>query len=120
MAGKVVKDVIDEEYEFELPVSFVDVVFLLLIFFMCASTFRMTEKKLDANLPKDEGLMNRPVKFEIPHEIRVKIYWANNVQKRQWPFGQPIHSPTLALPPNVQQVFVSLEGAHIVIQVGKV
>jgi len=122
MGSKLVKDVIEEEYEFEIPTSMIDVVFLLLIFFMCASNFRTQEKKLDANLPKDEGLMPKPVKeIEIPNEIRVKIYWANNVRTmRQWPFGQPIHSPTLALPPTVHQVFVSLEGAHIVIQVGKV
>ena len=121
MGSKLVKDVIEEEYEFEIPTSMIDVVFLLLIFFMCASNFRTQEKKLDANLPKDEGLMSKPTKVEIPNEIRVKIYWANNVRTmRQWPFGQPIHSPTLALPPTVHQVFVSLEGAHIVIQVGKV
>ena len=119
MPSKLIKEVLDEEYEFELPVSMIDVVFLLLIFFMCASNFRTTEKKLDANLPKDEGQMARPVTFEIPLEIRVKIYWANNNPTRQWPFGQCIHSPTLALPPSVHQVPVSLAGAHIVIQVGK-
>ena len=66
MASKLIRDVLDEEYEFELPLSFVDVVFLLLIFFLCATNFRTVEKKLDANLPKDEGLMSRPVEFEIP------------------------------------------------------
>ena len=57
---------------------------------------------------------------EMRDEIRVKIYWANNVRTRQWPFGQCIHSPTLALPPTVHQVPLSLDGAHIVIQLGKI
>ena len=40
-----------EEQEWELPTSMIDVVFLLLIFFMCASRFRTVEKRLDAFLP---------------------------------------------------------------------
>jgi hypothetical protein len=61
-----------------------------------------------------------PRKTWPPHEIRVKIYWANNVRTRQWPFGQCIHSPTLAMPPTIRQVPISTEGAHIVIQVGRI
>ncbi len=123
MAGKIVKEVIEEEYEFELPVSFVDVVFLLLIFFMCAANFRTKEKKLDAHLPKDEGQNAVPVeKFEVPEEIRLKMYWANNNPTRQWPFGQCIHSPYTPFPDNWPHLIVPLStaGAHIVIQVGRV
>ncbi len=122
MGSKLVKDVVEEEWEFELPVSFVDVVFLLLIFFMCASNFRTQEKKLDAHLPKDEGLMAKPVKFEIPHEIRLKMYWANNNPTKDWRFGQCIHSPSAPFPENWPHEIVplSIEGPHIVIQVGKV
>ncbi len=44
-----------EEEEWTLPTSMIDVVFLLLIFFMCASRFRVLERRLDAFLPKDKG-----------------------------------------------------------------
>jgi len=43
------------ETEWELPTSMMDVVFLLLIFFLCASQFRSQEQRLDAFLPKDKG-----------------------------------------------------------------
>jgi biopolymer transport protein ExbD len=42
----------------------IDVVFLLLIFFMCASKFRVLERRLDAHLPRDKGpsSVTQPVK----------------------------------------------------------
>ncbi len=40
------------ESGWDLPTSMIDVVFLLLIFFMCASKFRVLEQRLDAFLPK--------------------------------------------------------------------
>ena len=46
---------LNEEQEWEIPTSMIDVVFLLLIFFMCASKFRTLEQRLDAYLPKDKG-----------------------------------------------------------------
>jgi biopolymer transport protein ExbD len=41
----------DDEGAWDLPTSMIDVVFLLLIFFMCASKFRVLERRLDAFLP---------------------------------------------------------------------
>jgi biopolymer transport protein ExbD len=116
MARKINRELRDEEYEFELPISMIDVVFLLLIFFMCAAKFRSVEKMLDADLPKDEG--QNPVKpppIEIPNEIRVKIYWANHK-------GEVIYSPQRAFPENWPGVIVkglSIAGPHVVIKIKK-
>ncbi len=52
--------------EWELPTSMIDVVFLLLIFFMCASQFRTVEKSLDSLLPRNRGSEER-----IPKSIPV-------------------------------------------------
>jgi biopolymer transport protein ExbD len=110
-----------DEWEFELPISMIDVVFLLLIFFLLASKFRSIERRLDADLPKDEGQNPVPKKIELPQEIRVKIYWANSNPTRQWPYGQVIHSPSAPFPTDWPGRIVPLStaGHHIVIQVGK-
>lgn len=55
MAVKAGREEQDEEVRFDLPVSTIDVVFLLLIFFMCTARFKQTEKILDANLPHEGG-----------------------------------------------------------------
>ena len=47
------------DYEWEMPTSFIDVVFLLLIFFMCCSSFHTMEQRLDALLPKDKGMQQQ-------------------------------------------------------------
>lgn len=57
--SKVLQEILTE-WEWEMPTSFIDVVFLLLIFFMCCSTFHTMEQRLDANLPKDKGMQNNP------------------------------------------------------------
>ena len=44
-----------EEGGLEIPTSMVDVVFLLLIFFLIATRLRQPEEKLDAFLPKGAG-----------------------------------------------------------------
>ena len=63
----------EEEPDFDIPTSMIDVVFLLLIFVMCASKFKTMEQRLEANLPKDEGQNPIQKKIEKPQEIRVKI-----------------------------------------------
>ena len=40
---------------FEIPISMVDVVFLLLIFFMVTARFKREERKLDLDLPTEHG-----------------------------------------------------------------
>ena len=63
----------DENWEFELPITMMDCIFLLLIFFICASKFKATEDRLEANLPRDEGQNPIQKKIEKPQEIRIKI-----------------------------------------------
>ena len=52
----------------------IDVVFLLIIFFMCATKFKVPDYRIDANLPRDKGLRSTDVKppKEIP-EFRITI-----------------------------------------------
>ena len=42
-----------KEPDFDIPISMVDVVFLLLIFFMTTAKFRTQERKMDIDLPTD-------------------------------------------------------------------
>ncbi len=58
------------ERQWELPTSMIDVVFLLLIFFMCASRFRVLEQRLDAFLP-NKGDGPPPVRIDVEIPIRV-------------------------------------------------
>lgn len=60
-----------QEDEFELPVSMIDVVFLLLIFFMCATTFRIDELSLGANMNK--GGQNPPPDPVPPPTLRLYV-----------------------------------------------
>ncbi|MHC4249935.1 MAG: ExbD/TolR family protein [Planctomycetota bacterium] len=104
----------NEDPEIELPLSMIDVVFLLLIFFMCSMQFKSVEQKLDADLPKNEGQNPIPKQVEQPTEIRVKIYWANGQ-------GQVIYNNKMAFPadwPGVR-VPLSITGAHIAMKVNK-
>ncbi|MEM7168447.1 MAG: biopolymer transporter ExbD [Planctomycetota bacterium] len=43
------------------PLSMIDIVFLLLIFFLCATKFRVPEADLDAFLPRDRGTASQYV-----------------------------------------------------------
>ena len=71
--SRLVQEMLDEEYEFEIPTSMIDVVFLLLIFFLVASKFKMLEQKLDFELPKDAGINPIPTEVIPPREYRVKV-----------------------------------------------
>ena len=51
----------------------IDVVFQLIIFFMCAMKFKTLEKKIEAFLPKDRGLAKTPEKIEEKVQIKVSI-----------------------------------------------
>ena len=96
----------------ELPLSMIDVTFLLLIFFMCSMNFKSVERVLGTELPKNEGPgIGEPPPPKIP--VRVKIHWANAR-------GQVIHSPGSAYPERFDGVrrHVSLAGAHVMVKVG--
>jgi biopolymer transport protein ExbD len=53
--------------------SLIDIVFLLLIFFMCATKFKQTEQRLDCFLPCDEGQMPSQAPLKKPEELTVFI-----------------------------------------------
>ena len=113
MASKLLREFLDEEWEFEIPTSFIDCVFLLLIFFLLTAKFKTMERKLDADLPKNEGQNPIPKKVEQPNEIRVKICWKNSQ-------GQIISSPKYGDPNDVVHgASLSVAGAHISILANK-
>jgi len=95
----------------ELPLSMIDVTFLLLVFFMCSMNFKSVERALGAELPKNEGVIGPPPLIHVI-PVRVKIYWANSR-------GQVIHSPALAYPEDFDgsRRGIGLAGAHVVLQV---
>jgi biopolymer transport protein ExbD len=96
--------------EAELPLSMIDVTFLLLIFFMCSMNFKSVEQALGAELPKGGHGVVPPPPTGIP--VRVKIHWGNAR-------GQVIHSPRSAYPEPFDGVRrdVSLAGAHVILKV---
>jgi len=99
--------------ERELPLSMIDVTFLLLIFFMCSMNFKSVERALGARLPKDSGpAAGQPPDDGVP--LRVRIHWANER-------GQVIHSPTSAYPEEFDGARrrVSLAGARVVVKIGR-
>jgi len=112
MPSKTAVKMRNEDVSIELPLSMIDVTFLLLIFFMCSMQFKTVEQKLDANLPKNEGQNPIPKQVEQPTEIRVKVYWANNQ-------GQVIYNNKMAFPAdwNGVRVPLSIAGAHIAMKV---
>ena len=72
--GKLARNAMKEEFEFELPISMIDVVFLLLIFFIVTAKFKPIENRLDAHLPKDEGEPQAPSQVEKPEEQWVYLW----------------------------------------------
>lgn len=53
--------------------SLIDIVFLLLIFFMLAAKFKQTEQRLDCFLPVDEGQMPTVAPLKKPEELSIFI-----------------------------------------------
>ena len=112
--NKLLKDFMDDEWTFEIPTSFIDCTFLLLIFFLLTARFKTFERRLDADLPKNEGQNPIPKKVEQPNEIRVKVFWENSA-------GQVISSPKYGDPSDVVRgASLSVAGAHIAIQANKI
>jgi biopolymer transport protein ExbD len=71
MAGKATS-LSDKELELDFT-SMIDCVFLLLIFFMCATKFKQVEQRLDCFLPTDEGQLSKPFKLEKPEEVVIFV-----------------------------------------------
>ncbi|HOX05840.1 MAG TPA: biopolymer transporter ExbD [Planctomycetota bacterium] len=60
-----------EEYEWELPTSFIDVVFLLLLYFTLTMKFHTLEQRMEAYLPnKGPGSDERP---PIKPELEIQV-----------------------------------------------
>lgn len=69
MPSKIVQEMADEEASIDLT-PMIDVVFLLLIFFMCMK-FKSYEKKLNSELPDDQGLSSSA---SIPiDQLRIRL-----------------------------------------------
>ncbi len=52
----------------------IDVVFLLLIFFMCATKFKVPDYRMDANLNKNKGLVtSNPVEFDDIPDFTISV-----------------------------------------------
>jgi biopolymer transport protein ExbD len=60
-----------EEYQWELPTSFIDVVFLLLLYYTLTMKFHTLEQRLEAWLPK-KGLEPPPPVWVLP-EVVIKV-----------------------------------------------
>jgi biopolymer transport protein ExbD len=99
--GKLAREANKEEYEFELPVSMIDVVFLLLIFFMVASRFKQDEYRLDANLPQNEGQNPVPAEEKPPEEMRIYLWVPKVPTTREVFIGLDDRPPRIAPQGNI-------------------
>lgn len=52
----------------------IDIVFNLLIFFLCATKFKTAEGAIDTYLPKDQGLPAQQTQVEID-DVRITVSW---------------------------------------------
>jgi biopolymer transport protein ExbD len=62
-----------EEVELDLT-PMIDIVFNLLIFFMCATKFHVPEGMIQAYLPKDKGQAAGTPQIDL-NEVRIKLLW---------------------------------------------
>lgn len=68
-----------EEANMELQMApMIDVVFQLIIFFMCSIHFKSLEGKLYSYLPRDKGMSNTIVSDPILEEVRIRLVYAEN------------------------------------------
>jgi biopolymer transport protein ExbD len=100
MRSKMIRQFINEDWEFEIPTSFIDCVFLLLIFFLLTAQFKSMERKLDGNLPKD-GPRTTQRDIVEPQEVRVKIFWADRS-------GRFVAGPDASLPRRLLHIGIRL------------
>jgi biopolymer transport protein ExbD len=62
----------DEDNPIPLNVTpLIDVIFCLIVFFMCSLHFKQLEGKIESWLPKDKGVHGTPVSNPVLEEIRV-------------------------------------------------
>jgi biopolymer transport protein ExbD len=64
----------EEPTQEELPLTpMIDIIFQLVIFFMCAAHFKQIEGKLESYLPKDKGLRNMISELPPLPELRIRL-----------------------------------------------
>jgi len=99
MAGKQLRAFLEEEWQLEIPLSFIDCVFLLLIFFLLTGRFRSLERVLATDLA---GYYDKT--YPPPHdtEIRVRLSWRDGV-------GRLVSSRAAAGPDG----YVAIDANHI-------
>ena len=68
----ILEDIAKEEYKMEMT-PMIDVVFLLLIFFLLTIKFKILEGKLSAYLPKDVGVNSSPAEPKEKVEITIHV-----------------------------------------------
>jgi biopolymer transport protein ExbD len=67
----------------ELDLSpMIDIVFNLLIFFMCATKFRTAEGAIEAYLPRDQGLNNTSMPQVKLNDVRILLTWHDDAGHR--------------------------------------
>ncbi len=66
------KDIASEEAKMDMT-PMIDVVFQLIIFFMCNIKYKTLEGRLDAYLPKDVGVNTAPADPIVKVEIMIKV-----------------------------------------------
>jgi len=72
LQSSLVRSILDEEYAYEIPTSMIDVVFLLLLFFIAGAKMKIPEQKLDTRMPK-EGINPPPPPPFLPPEYNVYV-----------------------------------------------
>jgi len=100
----------------------IDIVFNLLIFFLCATKFKTAEGAIDTYLPKDQGLAPLPAQVEID-EVRITVSWragsetasvrlgANLLTRPgDWDVADSTQSPVW---PRLAAALFELQGAHV-------
>ena len=70
----------------------IDIVFNLLIFFLCATKFKTAEGAIDSYLPKSEGLNSSPTQIEID-EVRVTVRKVEGGEVRVSVGANPLNEP---------------------------
>ncbi|MBI3818190.1 MAG: biopolymer transporter ExbD [Planctomycetes bacterium] len=69
-------------------VPLIDVIFCLLLFFMCSFHFKTLEGKMDAWLPQDKGNNKTQVDNKIIGEVRITLEWDRVQLKTLRKFGR--------------------------------
>ncbi len=89
MASETSKQAVEEEVELDMT-SMIDVVFLLLIFFMCTLKMITVEGQFSTYLPKDQGTAAAQTPPEIDKlKIRIVMKGEYKAGVRNWEFKAP-------------------------------